>query len=283
MTSRQECELIPFVGYGGIDFGAPRSSLRAWLGVPSAIFRRANWAPEVSDQYRELGVTLNYAVGGLLDSVEMHGPAKPMFQGIDLLGAPSEQVFADFSAQGLAVDRVDGDWNVREAGISLYSAKSLLPESCFDAVTAFRGGVPAEPEFFDGPPSQVQVLPVSTEKMGAVRLGMDRGRVRELLGAGMATCDSTGEFDVFWCGLTVWYDASQQICRVSAGSPASVTLDGFDILGRTYSELIRHLDNASVPYTEREAEVFLSDLGIRARTSRAHDPTLPVSAVAIGS
>ncbi|NEB94076.1 hypothetical protein [Streptomyces bauhiniae] len=274
----------PFRSVGPLRLGASRDSCREYLGQPDESYRRSAWEVELADSYLDFGITLDFGPGGLLEAVEMFPPARPVLEGIDLLGLPGRDVLRLLSERASTPEFSLGVYNFDEFGISLFSSSGPASDGLFDSVSVFRRGIPAQPDFF-GKEAELPSEPisVSVDGIGEARLGMGREGVRSLFGEGMAADYYGWSTDIFFAGIVAQYDAAGIARRIVATAPLQVSFHGNDVLRTPFREFVRTVVAAMPDCVVSRAAVTLGRGGPQVLISRAGADDLPISAVSVGA
>lgn len=277
--------ILPFGGAAGVPFGATRAAVRGRLGVPTRSTRTAQWDDELTDWYIDPGIVVGYGDDGTVDQIQLISPSAPEVGGIALFDGSSRSVHAAIEGLGLEIRATLGLWEVPAWGVALFVQGDTLGDRPFDAVTAFAHGPAPEPEFIEAAAAEpVPATEVDAEGFGPVRLGMAREQIRALLGAGMAA-EIPGRDPVdfhFGANVAVTYDQAGAAQRISVLVPGAVAAGTGVGVGQEYGHCVEALRAAGVGFEEREAEIRLTDSGIRLLTAQAGGPALPVTALVVG-
>jgi hypothetical protein len=276
--------ILPFEGAAGVPFGATRASVRGRLGTPAYSTRSSQWEDHLTDWYVEAGLVFGYGDDGTVDQIQLISPSDPEVGGVALFDGSSRSVHAAIVGLGLEVRSALGLWEVPAWGVSLFVQGDALGDRPFDAVTAFAHGPAPEPEFLGTPAAEpVSATEVDADGFGPVRLGMAREQIRALLGEGMtAAIPGRDQVDFhFGAKAAVTYDrddTARRICVMTPGATAAGTQVG---VGQEYGHCVTALREAGIGFAEHEAEIQLTDSGIRLQTARTGDPALPVVALVV--
>ncbi|GAA2054906.1 hypothetical protein GCM10009839_74130 [Catenulispora yoronensis] len=283
----------PFRGAAGVSFGAGRADVRQRLGAPAASYRAPAWQDQLSDHYPGLGLVIGYGDAGTVDRIELSAPARAEIDGVALLDASSRAVLTALAGVGLEVRAIQGQWEVPSWGVALSVQGDRAGDRPFRTVAAFAHGPAPEPAYFGTLTDESQTsstgypTPVEVDPRGAgpVRLGLPRPRIRALLGEGLASAlpgRDTVDFH-YDANIAVTYDAAEaarRICVMTADATIA-NLPSTIRVGAGYRDCVTALREADLPHEEHEAEILLTDLGIRLLTSRAGDRTLPITGIAV--
>lgn len=272
--------ITPFEGVGEIRFGIGRSSVRKLCGRPDEIVRKPSWSSQATDVYMSAGFSLGYDHEGRLAEIELFDPARAAVRGVELLGRPAGQVFEELrSVGGDEMNPAGYDYPGIGLSFALRGANGLGEP--VQSVTASMVVAPREPDFFS---SQAQVLDspeVGRDHVGRVSMPGDRQSMRNVLGEGMATVRFGRDFDVFFQGIVVEYDADGLSTGVVVNKPGPIVEFLPVSLGFSYAECLQVLDGHGLAYEEGEAEIRVPDLGISLFVARDGNPALPIAAIAI--
>lgn len=280
-------DIRPFDGVGDIRFGSSREAVREALGIPVELLRRPAWSGQVIDGYLDRGVFCSYDRSGMLAAVELFGPARAVFAGIDLLGRAAGEVLAEVRLlPGIEFSRTD-PLHLPTVGLSFALRGASGLENRAQSVTACAQPGPDEPVFFPAGTSESAGLlngpiAVDGDRLGPVGIGEYRETVRAALGEGMATTFFGTDADVFFCGFAVEYGADGKATRIALTQHGASLADLPVTLGRPLSTCLLALAERSIAVEEQEAGILLCDLGVALLTARA-DPSLPIAAVSVGT
>lgn len=223
----------------------------------------------------------------MLAAVELFGPARAVYAGIDLLGRAAGEVLAEVRhPPGIEFSR-DDPLHLPMVGLSFALRGASGLDNRAQSVTVCAQPDPDEPVFFRAGPSGNagllnRPIAVDDDRLGPVRIGEDRETVRAALGEGMATTLFGTDIDVFFCGFAVEYGADGNATRIALTRHGAALANLPVTLGRPLPTCLLALAERSIAVEEQEAGILLCDLGVALLTARA-DPSLPIAAVSVGT
>jgi hypothetical protein len=127
--------LQPFEALGPIRFGASRSDVGKALGEDSREFAKGD-SPNLVEAYDGAGVHAYYDDAGQLELVEVFDPCRPVYAGVQLLGADVVSVVARLLDLGLTA-REDGE---RGAWFDDHGFAIYAPAEVSEGVSVFGRG-----------------------------------------------------------------------------------------------------------------------------------------------
>ncbi|WP_326688268.1 hypothetical protein OIE63_14640 [Streptomyces sp. NBC_01795] len=285
---------------GGIRLGEPRAALAQRFAAAFGerlgerrTFRKGATATGLCDHYPEGGLILFHDDRERLVYVEVFEPAPVAYEGIPLLERPYGEVVAELRGRGCRLVEDESGCEVPEAGFNL-TADPDEPEEPVESVGVLTRGRGQE----DGPPPGMTDGPrlpgtdthriVPHQGTETVRLGEDRHALRAGLGATLASRPAYGGAAQDWYhehGLILTFDAADRLTTLAvsyAGRTGTATLEGVQLLGRPYEEVVADLTGAGVRVVPGELSARLPDHGVTLHLIAYTNPALPVCAVLLG-
>ncbi|MFD0632006.1 hypothetical protein ACFQ9X_10700 [Catenulispora yoronensis] len=282
----------PFRGAAGVSFGAGRADVRQRLGAPAASYRAPAWQDQLSDHYPGLGLVIGYGDAGTVDRIELSAPPAPRSTASPCSTRAPAPCSQHSPASGSKYARSKGNGKCRP-GAWPCPYKAIAPAT--GRSERWRPSPTARPRnrpISERSPTNRRPLQPDTRRpskwipgAGPVRLGLPRPRIRALLGEGLASAlpgRDTVDFH-YDANIAVTYDAAEaarRICVMTADATIA-NLPSTIRVGAGYRDCVTALREADLPHEEHEAEILLTDLGIRLLTSRAGDRTLPITGIAV--
>lgn len=285
-------EIVPGVGVGPAHFGMTRSSLHARFGSFRA-FRRANYSPDLTDQYGADGalmLTCGPAEG--LYQIEIAEPSSVTFRGVGLAGNAAEVVAALRAAGAEPVDDGEGGWTLADGAVALY-VPSSEPDAEVEGITVVAPGhlsgaiVWADGAATGEPVRSHTITP--GHGIGNVMLGESRSAVRRRLHDCMTTVARPDSVDppedLFWDdGLVVRYSPDERVEHILVVQADRVDYAGITVMPATFDEVRQRLIQAGHPVTDRELALEIKGSGVQLWLSNTQtDQPLPVSAVVLSA
>jgi hypothetical protein len=86
-----ELPIVPFDSIGFVEFGASPDTVKASTNYLSESFMKTPMSEMPTDAFDEIGIHIYYS-SGKCDAVECFAPARPIFQGRQILGQPYEEI-----------------------------------------------------------------------------------------------------------------------------------------------------------------------------------------------
>ncbi|MFG2474268.1 hypothetical protein [Streptomyces fagopyri] len=260
-----------------------RVTCRSILGQPEVSFRTAAWDNQLADSYPTRGLTLEFGVDDTLEAIEAAPPARPVFEGIDLLTGAGRDVLRLLAERSSSIEWDLGVYNVEMIGVSIFSPSGPDSEEPFASVSVFKRGIPSPPVFFgEAKALSTEPLEISDDRIGGAFLGMSREEIRSNFGEGMATDYFGWGTDIFFSGIVAQYDAEDIARRLVATSPAQVEIVGRAVLGISMREFAEQITLMVPDCMVSDDVIIIGSGGPKASISRAGANDLPISAVSIG-
>jgi hypothetical protein len=123
-----------------IEFGLTREQLWSMLGTPTSQFMKTEFAEQLTDEYRNIGMHVDYDNSGKCQAFELFPPANPVYQNYKLLGkrfSEVEKIFRDMGDDSIRVD--EAGLISFKYGISIY-VSSVSEDEDVEGVLVFKKG-----------------------------------------------------------------------------------------------------------------------------------------------
>jgi hypothetical protein len=278
--------VLPHVGVGNLRFGKSRREARSLLGQPSEVSRRSAWSRNLTDRYEELWLTLDYSDLDELEFIEIgSGKCSVIIDEVQLMPGRASDVADRLRSRGYILSTIDSGLSVEGVGVSLF-IPSTEANAVVEAVSVASKNLGELDISFFGEPggSRVASWPVEADSgIGGIRFGDLRSEVRQRMGEGMSSSSGAGSrMDHYWAeGLVAKFDAEDHVVEVIALAPAKPTIDGIEVLDKSYGDLRDSLTAAGFGLQEKPAELHIPELNASIWWSRDTREAIPSVAVAV--
>jgi hypothetical protein len=274
----EEWEIEPGVGVGPARFGLGRSALRAKFG-PARAFRRANYSPDLTDQYgADGGLMLTCDPVEGLYLIELAQPSSVTFRGVGLAGKMAKVGAALRAAGADPVDDGEGAWSLAggQVVVSEQSVTVIAPGYVTGEIVWVEGGATGQP---------VKTHTVTAGRgIELVTLGEPRSTVRSRLHDCMTNLGGPPE-DLFWDdGLVVRYSSDERVEHICVTQARRVDYAGVQVMPARFDAAGKHLREAGHRVTERELALEIDGSGVQLwLSSEQTKHRLPVSSVVVSA
>lgn len=133
-------DITPHVGVGPLKLGMTRDDVRTTLGSEVTTFGESDGGMPI-DAFNDLGVHAHYRPPGILEAIQLWGPASPTLDGQPLLKRPFREIRDWVRSQDPDVEIEDDGLTSKKLGIASYapSAKKS-PRTPPEGVFVFEPG-----------------------------------------------------------------------------------------------------------------------------------------------